>query len=277
MLHDTHPGQIAFPAEIICHILCFLSTREIIRLRRISKLFRDLTCDPALWKTLYANARLPRPPGPFPSQSTQFLERTLVQSERLALTWASQPIKVTSRDLVRTQLSASPPQWCVLCGRWFIWCETTQILCRDLDAGRLQVLWDGYAQISHFCACAVTSVDGQRVYILLHGKQPDQLQGELTKMLEFEVDDHSCSFSVPVSLDIPLQPGGPPFSISGHSEWLINSASDGLSATGAFQDAHNCGLSLVWSRCDDYHPPGICRSRSSTFSPRRHLRTLPYP
>ncbi|KAF8123242.1 hypothetical protein EV363DRAFT_1356662 [Boletus edulis] len=64
------------PSEVISHILCFLSPRDVVRLRVISKQFHDLSYDRALWRTLYRNARLPRPPGPFLSQSIQFFEHT---------------------------------------------------------------------------------------------------------------------------------------------------------------------------------------------------------
>ncbi|KAF8838228.1 hypothetical protein BDN67DRAFT_107343 [Paxillus ammoniavirescens] len=189
MLHDAHPPQAVFPVEVICQILGFLSPREIVRLRTVSKQFRDITYDPAIWKSVYANARLPRPPGPFPSQSTQFLEHTLLQSDRLAQTWTSCPVQVISWTLgpkLPSQL-----KWNVLDGRWLVWRETTQFLCHDLDTGSRQILY------------------GRRVYIALNGTQPDQGGLPIHKMLEFEVDD-SCSLSAPVSMDIPFFPGDLP-------------------------------------------------------------------
>ncbi|KAF9243100.1 hypothetical protein BU15DRAFT_59973 [Melanogaster broomeanus] len=174
MVYDTQPRQVEFPVEVICHILCFMSPREIVRLRRISKQFRDITYDRAVWKSVYANARFPRPPGPFAYQSTQFLEHTLVQSERLAQTWTSQPIKVISRTLVPPRFYSVQPQWTVLSGRWLIWCETTQLLWRDLDGGSPQVLWDGDVQLVYFDACLVTSVDAQRIYVVLRSRPRDE-------------------------------------------------------------------------------------------------------
>ncbi|KAF9222220.1 hypothetical protein BS17DRAFT_768166 [Gyrodon lividus] len=141
MLYEAYPRQITFPVELICYILGFLGPREIVLLRRISKQFRDITYDATIWKTVYANACLPRPPGPFPSQSSQFLEHTLVQSEQLAKTWTSHPIKIISRVLGPT---------------------------------RLTILWDGDVQPSYFDACAVTSKEGQRIYIMLRGTQLNQ-------------------------------------------------------------------------------------------------------
>ncbi|KAF9245403.1 hypothetical protein BU15DRAFT_59002 [Melanogaster broomeanus] len=222
MLSDTQPQQVAFPVEVICHILCFMSPREIVRLRRISKQFRDITYDRAIWNTVYANARLPRLPGPFACQSTQFLEHTLVQSERLAQTWTSQPFKVISCTLEPTGLRSGLDQWTVLSGRWFIWCETKQLLCRDLDDGSLQVLWDGDIVLIHCHARLVTSVDGQRVYVLLRGIAVYQGGLMIMKLLEFKVDDHCGSFQVPalVSLDVPLLPEPTPSAISGQWPFL---------------------------------------------------------
>ncbi|KIJ19574.1 hypothetical protein PAXINDRAFT_8059 [Paxillus involutus ATCC 200175] len=218
MLHDAHPRQVVLPVEVICQILGFLSPREIVRLRTVSKQFRDIAYDAAIWKTVYTNARLPRPPGPFPSQSTQFLEHTLLQSERLAQTWTSCPVKVISRTLgpkLPSQL-----KWSVLDGRWLVWRETTQFLCHDLDTGSRQILWEGNLDLSYFGAgaCSVTSVDGRRVYIALNGTQPDQGGLPITQMLEFEVDD-SCSLSGPVSVDIPFLSGDLPRPLAISAQW----------------------------------------------------------
>ncbi|KAF9237129.1 hypothetical protein BU15DRAFT_63383 [Melanogaster broomeanus] len=187
----------------------------------ISKQFRDVTYDPTIWKTVYASAPFPRPAGPFPYQSTQFLEHTLIQSERLAQIWTSQPVKATFRVLAPIRSHDSLHwQWNVLSGRWFIWLdsETTKILCQDLDGatGSRHILWDSDAQIVRFDACLVTSVDGQRVYIVVVGTPLGQGEQTTIKLLEFEVDDNSCSFLGPVSMDIPVLPRLPSsYSISG--------------------------------------------------------------
>ncbi|KAF9232368.1 hypothetical protein BU15DRAFT_67530 [Melanogaster broomeanus] len=143
MLLDT-------PLELICHILSFLSPREIVRLRRTSKQFHDITYNRAIWKTVYANAPLLRPAGPFPYQSTQFLEHTLIHSERVAQTWTSQPVKTISRVL-EPKIPCEDPRWTVL----------------------------------------------------VAGTQPGSGGQTTLKLLEFEVDDNSCTFSGPVSMDIP--------------------------------------------------------------------------
>ncbi|KAF9237127.1 hypothetical protein BU15DRAFT_63381 [Melanogaster broomeanus] len=208
-ISDFYGIQMLFdaPEEVICHILSFLSPREIVRLRRTSKQFRDITYDPAIWRTAYANAPLLRPAGPFPYQSTQFLENTLIHSERVAQTWTSQPIIKAISRVLGPKVSCDS-LWKVLGGRWFIWLETTKILCQDLDGatGSRHILWDSDAQIVRFDACLITSVDGQRVYILLLGTQLAQGGPTMIKLLEFEVDNNSCSFSGPVSIDIPLLP-----------------------------------------------------------------------
>ncbi|KAF9236739.1 hypothetical protein BU15DRAFT_63783 [Melanogaster broomeanus] len=126
VLDEAHPRKVTIPLEVICHILCFMSPREIVRARRISKQLHDVTYDSEIWKTVYANwsTRLPLPAGPFPSQSTRFLEHTLVQSERLAQTWTSQPVKTISRVPDRLNQMYYPRLhllWTVVLGRWFIW------------------------------------------------------------------------------------------------------------------------------------------------------------
>ncbi|KAF9236737.1 hypothetical protein BU15DRAFT_76698 [Melanogaster broomeanus] len=124
ILDEAHPRQVTIPLEVICHILCFMSPRDIVRARRlgVSKQLHDVTYDSEIWKTVYANwsTRLPLPPGPFPSQSTQFLEHALVQSERLAQTWTSQPVKTISRVLPLEPdiLPQDPVLWTVIRGRW---------------------------------------------------------------------------------------------------------------------------------------------------------------
>ncbi|KIJ19575.1 hypothetical protein PAXINDRAFT_96861 [Paxillus involutus ATCC 200175] len=219
MLHDAHPRLVTLPVEVICRILGFLSPREIICLRTISKQFRDITYDSAIWKTVYANACLPHPPGPFPSQSTKFLEHTLLQSERLAQTWTSHPVKVISRVL-GPKLSMSQPEWSVLDGKWLVWREETQILCHDFDTGSHQILWEGNLDLvySGAGACSVTSVDGRRVYIALRCTQPDQGGLPITQMLEFAVDE-SCSLSAPVSVDVPFLPRDVPRSLVISARW----------------------------------------------------------
>ncbi|KAF9230083.1 hypothetical protein BU15DRAFT_69502 [Melanogaster broomeanus] len=167
------------------------------------KQVRDITYDPAIWKTVYANAPLLRPSGPFPYQSTQFLEHTLIHSAKLAQTWTAQPVKAISR-VVGPKISCGILQWNVLGGKWFIWPRKQR-------------------KFSAMISMVFTS---------WWPTQPGQGEQAITKLLEFEVDDSSCSFSGPMSMDIPLLPRKlPAYGISG--QW-------------PFVCIHWPGLSLVW-------------------------------
>ncbi|KAF8141945.1 hypothetical protein EV363DRAFT_39665 [Boletus edulis] len=91
MDYTTSKVAPVLPVEITYQILLLLDPHELIHLQRVSKQFHAINNDSTLWRTVYAGAHLPRPPGPFPWQSTDFLRRTLVQSARLAQRWTSQP------------------------------------------------------------------------------------------------------------------------------------------------------------------------------------------
>ena len=101
---------------------------------QVSKQFHDLTCDPAIWKTLYANARLPHPPGPFPCQTIRFLEHTLVESEWLANWWTSRPMREISREGIHyAECLICAPK--IFYGRWLIRSEAPRkLVVHDLDS-----------------------------------------------------------------------------------------------------------------------------------------------
>lgn len=101
---------------------------------QVSRRFRNISYTPVIWRTLYANARLPRPPGPFPSQSVQFLERTLVRSERLAQSWTTQPMRYGSSVVIPLGGSPLPPEE-LFNGKWYISCESSRrFVAHDLDS-----------------------------------------------------------------------------------------------------------------------------------------------
>ncbi|KAF9238513.1 hypothetical protein BU15DRAFT_75210 [Melanogaster broomeanus] len=190
------PRQVALPTEVICHFLLFLSPREIVRLGQISKHFRDLVYDPVIWKALYATARLPRPPGPFPSQSVQFLAYNLVHSERLAETWTSQPVKVISRVVIPTKLSY-PESYAVTSTMAPFGLYGMEVPSSLTSVPALSHLSTGYDFTS---CCAAHRTTG--------------------KLLEFEVDDRTYTLSEPVSVDIPFLPREVPFAIYGRWPFL---------------------------------------------------------
>ncbi|KAF9237010.1 hypothetical protein BU15DRAFT_63517 [Melanogaster broomeanus] len=186
---------LPLPVELIFNILSYLNPREIVHLRVVSKQFREITEDSQLWRTVYASACFLRPPGPFPSQSTKFLERTLLHSEQLFRTWTSEPAKITGRVLP----VPNPPQWDVLSGRWFVWMDADMnIRCHDLDTDAEQVLWQHEGdELFHFVASTTASPAGRLIYIILYDDAPT-----LRRLLEYRVEEDSGSLSDPVSHDI---------------------------------------------------------------------------
>ncbi|KAF9237128.1 hypothetical protein BU15DRAFT_63382 [Melanogaster broomeanus] len=259
------------PVEIICHILSFLSPREIVRLRRISKQFRNITYDHAIWKIVYANAPLLLPAGPFPYQSASFsstLESTQNDPSRLlSVSWDRRYQVVIHGGLFSVGSGSSGH-------------ETTQVLCHDLDSGTgcRHILWDGDVQINQLDACLITSVDGQRVYIMVAGTQLLVDQGEQTriivKLLEFEVDDNSCSFSGPVSMDIPLLPLQPPAYYISALDWCHRATSITKSATttDTVEDPRNCLLPIRGTLMG-IPGPLLLSSRRLSFPTPSHVQT----
>ena len=136
---------------------------------QVSKQLHDLTYDLTIWRALYTNARLPRPPGPFPSQTLQFLERTLVQSERLAHSWTTQPMEDVSSVGIRIPGTSDPP--IILYGRWLIGCESSsKFVVHDLDSNvgphSHQLLWESASPINSWEACSVVSTGGLLILVL---------------------------------------------------------------------------------------------------------------
>ncbi|KAF8557906.1 hypothetical protein OG21DRAFT_1504896 [Imleria badia] len=110
---------------------------------QVSKQFHAIINDPTFWRTIHADAHLPRPPGPFSWQSTKFLQRTLGQSARLAQYWTPQSINAISRDSLQVPFGPNTSER--VCGRWMIICTGMRhLVSYDLDTGSEQTLchWD---------------------------------------------------------------------------------------------------------------------------------------
>ncbi|KAF8442310.1 hypothetical protein L210DRAFT_3204801 [Boletus edulis BED1] len=178
--------------DVFYHILSLLGPCEIVRFRQVSKKSRDLTHSHALWKEVYANARFPRPPGPFSWQSTRYLECTLVQSELVSKTWTSQPPKILSRTL--TKWERRDDIWTVVFGRWCIFLEGNKIRYHDIDADTYHSLYDGTAYpnfqfTAHMASTA--DINGHRVCLLL--SHTNDQQSELRRLLAFRVNEDGFS------------------------------------------------------------------------------------
>ncbi|KIJ08117.1 hypothetical protein PAXINDRAFT_173094 [Paxillus involutus ATCC 200175] len=195
----SYSRPLPFPVELIFKVLSFVNARDIVRLRTVSKQFYDIAHDPQLWRALYVTSCVPRPPGPFLWQSTECLERTLVQSEQLSRKWTSEPLKFAARALP----DLYPTQWALLFGRWFIWTDdTTNLRSHNLDTGVEQVLWQ-VEESSRFVACPTTSVDGRMINIILYDVGEVGSPPTVTNLLEYQVHEDSCSLSDAVSHGIP--------------------------------------------------------------------------
>ena len=182
------PDISALPVEIIFRILLFLSPHELIHLQRVrpsqlasflltsymSKQFRAIIDDRTFWKTLYADAHLPRPPGPFSWQSTGFLQRTLVRSARLAQRWTSKP----TNKIFKCSLSLGSDlyyKW--LCGRWLVIHRGTRALVlHDIDTGAEQTLYQCNNQrVLWDATCCRVSTRGQLHYVKLYSEDTHKM------------------------------------------------------------------------------------------------------
>lgn len=188
----TSQGCIALPAETIYHILRLLGPQDLIRLQavrsiflsngiqqstafsfnnvtpQVSKLFRAITRDPAVWRTVYSTARLPLPPGPFPWQSIHFLQRALVHSARLARAWTTEPLTLLSRKIFTGPRSIEDDRFKWVRGRWLIVSKNMkQIRSRDVETGSEQVLWD-HGSFANWAAASVMNPLGHLIYVAVH-------------------------------------------------------------------------------------------------------------
>ncbi|KAF8548841.1 hypothetical protein OG21DRAFT_1500760 [Imleria badia] len=198
----TKQAAPILPVEIMYNILLFISPNELFPLRTVSKEFRAIIDDPVLWRTMYADAHLPRPPGPFSWQSTRFLQHTLVQSARLAQCWTSQPISVISTHLLRAPPESDSIVW--VCGRWLITCvEMRRVVSYDLDTHSEQLLCQSDDEwVSWSATSSLMSTRGHLVYVGLCTKNSHS--GDRMKLLEFQADDDSGHLSGPITSNIPL-------------------------------------------------------------------------
>ena len=172
MSHHLFPySSRRHPAASSKPVLFPLIFRSVVPLvlratRQVSKQFCSLAYDHPTWRTLYRNACLPRPPGPFPSQSVQFLERTLVESERLAHSWTTQPMRDVSTAGTRHRRSI------IMYGKWLISCEklSGKFVVHDLDSNAgpqsHQLLWESALPICSWNAGSVVSARGLLIYVV---------------------------------------------------------------------------------------------------------------
>ncbi|EIW81609.1 hypothetical protein CONPUDRAFT_82469 [Coniophora puteana RWD-64-598 SS2] len=79
------------PVDVWLSILQHLQVEDILVLERVSKRFHSFIEQRSIWSDAYKRSLLPRPPGPFPSQSTRDLRSALIKSARLDRCWPPSP------------------------------------------------------------------------------------------------------------------------------------------------------------------------------------------
>ncbi|KAI9457373.1 hypothetical protein HD554DRAFT_1780831 [Boletus coccyginus] len=188
----TISTQCIFPAELIVDILSYTDPRDIIRWRTVSKWFRAITYDPAMWNILYGNAPFVCPPGPFPSAAS--LERSLVRSARLAQSWTTPSLRIVSHVVIpfygQPQRDSRVDEVNLVCGRWFI------------TRWRVpQILWEKGKWIHRWASCSMISEDGNLViYVILCEQHSQQHQW---KFSEFRINGESGLLCDTIPIDFP--------------------------------------------------------------------------
>ncbi|KAG9311887.1 hypothetical protein JVU11DRAFT_8143 [Chiua virens] len=168
-------GITRCPSEILLSIFHFLTATDVHHLRQVSKRFHDLSCDIGLWRSLYANACVPRPPGPFLWQTYDMLQGILLRSEQLDRTWTSQPCKAVRMsdpfhlDWIRDGI-------CFTLFRvdrlWFARakCELDyELVCYDFKTGSQSILWK-WDRPFLVNVCLDMSAEGPTVFLLAMDK-----------------------------------------------------------------------------------------------------------
>ncbi|KAF8557161.1 hypothetical protein OG21DRAFT_1494932 [Imleria badia] len=204
-----------FPAETVCHILRYSSPKDVVRWRAVSKWFCAITYEASIWRYLYTNSCLPRPPGPFPFQSTTYLEQALLRTERLAWSWMTRPMRDVSH--VELRIEQQPRGYITLLGgRFLVGCESaSRFVLHDVDADaephahRKQVIWEQEEPVLAWTASSMTTEDGRFVvYVLL---SEGKLDIPRWRLLEFCFNGKSVkpcavdAFEVPTSKFEPFR------------------------------------------------------------------------
>ncbi|KAN0094636.1 hypothetical protein V8E55_002923 [Tylopilus felleus] len=168
------PRQCTLPTELVYKILCYTDLRDIIRWRTVSKWFRAITQDPALWNAQYENLPFVRsilPPGTFPSQSTDSSERAIIR-------WPDWHML----SHVERPFLGEPPKYpnnILIAGKWLLVCQLDRrfvLYDTDADAGTHlpHILWEQEERISHWihglssCWSANSTRDGGISLIIGH-------------------------------------------------------------------------------------------------------------
>ncbi|KAG9311886.1 hypothetical protein JVU11DRAFT_8142 [Chiua virens] len=187
------------PSETLLNIFRHLTAADVLRLRLVSKQFRDLSCDIGLWRSLYANACVPRPPGPFLWQTYDTLQDILLRSEQLDRTWTSHRFKI---------VRINDPfylHWTHTCFRivrldrlWFVRQPSYELVCYDFETESESIVWE-WERPFVVDVCLDMSVEGPAVFIFAI----DKLSTTNAKLLKCKMDDDQKILPVSTSWDVP--------------------------------------------------------------------------
>ncbi|KAF8142083.1 hypothetical protein EV363DRAFT_1249246 [Boletus edulis] len=83
MSNPTALSLDQLPLEVLHVIFFHIDIPDILQVRRVSRYLNEATHYRKIWADAYRTAEFVRPPGPFPSQSMQDLEKALITSFRI--------------------------------------------------------------------------------------------------------------------------------------------------------------------------------------------------
>ncbi|KIJ70421.1 hypothetical protein HYDPIDRAFT_105137 [Hydnomerulius pinastri MD-312] len=124
------------PVEILQDIFCYFDITDIVCIRRISRYFNEVTRSREVWSDAYRRAGFIRPPGPFPTQTSNELERALVTSFkvdrnlRCGNARRGTPV-VTSQEIRYTGVDLHV---CLLFGKYLVIAFSDEVRCYNVDA-----------------------------------------------------------------------------------------------------------------------------------------------
>ncbi|EIW83251.1 hypothetical protein CONPUDRAFT_164229 [Coniophora puteana RWD-64-598 SS2] len=121
------------PHDVLVELAAHLDIQDVLHLRQTSEQLRQASYDRGVWSSLYRRSHLPRPRGPYPPQTREELEDTLIRSFTVRNNLFTTPMKAPSFHTYDVGQETSARL--VLVGsRYALTIDTsrTRITCRDL-------------------------------------------------------------------------------------------------------------------------------------------------
>ncbi|KAH7929539.1 hypothetical protein BV22DRAFT_120589 [Leucogyrophana mollusca] len=151
------------PIEIVHYIISFLSMRDIVRLRQVSKTFCELSHDRDIWSHAYRTAESVRPPGPFPRQTSEVLESLLVTNAKVERNLFA-PKPVCSKRRIDIYPEDRLPH--LILGRWLLFTnlQLASVRCYDLDTSNFAnhaVIHSFRGELRYLSCVSCTGIEGR--------------------------------------------------------------------------------------------------------------------